>query len=98
MPRDSPFIEALVSIALTGMILTAVATITAQWLPNWNRGFARVQGSEDLALGLDRLITDVAAAEYISINRDSSQPIFEGTDHSVTFVRSALGPNARVRT
>jgi general secretion pathway protein J len=88
-------IEALVAMALTGMILTAVATITAQWLPNWNRGFARVQGNEGLALGLDRLIADVAAAEYVSINRESSQPLFEGTDHSVTFVRSALGPNAR---
>jgi general secretion pathway protein J len=88
-------LEALVAMALTGMILTAVATITAQWLPNWNRGFARVQGNEELALGLDRLITDVAAAEYISINRESFQPVFEGTDHSVTFVRSALGPNAR---
>jgi general secretion pathway protein J len=88
-------LEALVAMALTGMILTAVATITAQWLPNWNRGFARVQGNEDLALGLERLIADVAAAEYVSVNREAAQPVFEGTDHSVIFVRSALGPNAR---
>jgi len=87
-------LEALVAVALTGMILTAVATITAQWLPNWNRGFARVQGNEILALGLERLVADVAAAEYISANRESSQPLFEGTDHSVIFVRSALAPNA----
>jgi general secretion pathway protein J len=76
------------------MILTAVATITAQWLPNWNRGFARVQGHETLALGLDRLIADLAAAEFIPSNRESLQPVFEGSDHSVTFVRSALAPNA----
>jgi general secretion pathway protein J len=87
-------LEALVAMALTGMILTAVATITAQWLPNWNRGFARVQGNEILALGLERLTADLAAAEYISANRELLQPLFEGTDHSVTFVRSALGPNA----
>jgi general secretion pathway protein J len=87
-------LEALVAMALTGMILTAMATITAQWLPNWNRGFARVQGNETLALGLERLIADVAAAEYISANRESWQPLFEGSDHSVTFVRSALAPNA----
>lgn len=87
-------LEALVAMALTGMILTAVATITAQWLPNWNRGFARVQGQETLALGLDRLIADLAAAKYISANRESLQPVFEGTNHSVTFVRSALAPNA----
>jgi general secretion pathway protein J len=87
-------LEALVAMALTGMILTAVATITAQWLPNWNRGFARVQGNETLALGLDRLIADLAAAEFIQSNRESLQPVFEGSDHSVTFVRSALAPNA----
>ncbi len=87
-------LEALVAMALTGMILTAVATITAQWLPNWNRGFARVQGNEIIALGLDRLIADVAAAEFISADRESLRPVFEGTDHSVTFVRSAFAPNA----
>jgi general secretion pathway protein J len=80
--------------ALTGMILTALATITAQWLPNWNRGFARVQGNETLALGLERLTADVEAAEYIPANRESLRPVFEGTDHSVTFVRTALAPNA----
>jgi general secretion pathway protein J len=87
-------IEALVSIALTGVILSAVATITAQWLPNWDRGFARVQGSEALALGLERLTTDVASAEFISANRETLQPLFEGTDHSILFVRSTLAPNA----
>ena len=87
-------LEALVAMALTGMILTAVATITAQWLPNWNRGFARVQGNETVALGLDRLVGDLAAAEFISANRETLRPVFEGTDHSVTFVRSALAPNA----
>jgi general secretion pathway protein J len=87
-------LEALVAMALTGMILTGVATITAQWLPNWNRGFARVQGNEILALGLERMIADMAAAEFIPANRESPAPVFEGTDHSVTFVRSALAPNA----
>jgi general secretion pathway protein J len=87
-------IEALVAMALTGLILSAVATITAQWLPNWDRGFARVQGSETLALGLDRLTADVAAAEFVPANRETQRPFFEGTDHSITFVRSALAPNA----
>jgi general secretion pathway protein J len=86
-------IEALVAMAMTGMILTAMATITAQWLPNWNRGFARVQGHEVLALGLDRLIADLAAAEFIPAGRESLQPVFEGSERSVTFVRSALAPN-----
>jgi general secretion pathway protein J len=87
-------LEALVAMALTGIVLGAVATITAQWLPNWNRGFARVQGSELLALGLERLVADVAAAKFIPATRKSQQPLFEGTEHSVTFVRSALALSA----
>ncbi|MEN3289563.1 MAG: ral secretion pathway protein, partial [Bradyrhizobium sp.] len=39
-------IEALVALALTGLVLSALATITAQWLPNWNRGIDRIQRSE----------------------------------------------------
>ena len=45
-------LEALVAIALMGLILAALATITAQWLPNWNHGIVRVQRSDDVRLGL----------------------------------------------
>ena len=31
-------IETLVALALTGLVLSALANITSQWLPNWNRG------------------------------------------------------------
>src|SRR5262245_169023 len=88
-------IEALLATALMGAILAALATITAQWLPNWNRGFARVQRAELLSLGLDRLVADVAAAEYVAPGRDLPKPVFEGSELSVTFVRSTLGPNTR---
>ena len=66
-------IEALLATALMGAILAALATITAQWLPNWNRGFARVQRAELLPLGLDRLVADLAAAEFIAAGRDLRQ-------------------------
>jgi general secretion pathway protein J len=88
-------VEALVATVLMGVVLTALATITAQWLPNWNRGFARVQRSELLAIALDRITADLAAAEFTPPNRESKQPLFEGTELAVTFVRSALGPNTR---
>ena len=87
-------IEALVATALMATILAALATITAQWLPNWNRGLGRVQRSEQLALGLDRLVSDLAAAEYIPIDRNTVLPLFDGADRSVTFVRTSLSPNA----
>ena len=31
-------IETLAALALTGLVLSALAILTAQWLPNWNRG------------------------------------------------------------
>jgi general secretion pathway protein J len=86
-------LEALVALALTGIILTAIGYITAQWLPGWNRGFMRVQRSELFAVALNRLAADLAAAEFVAPNRDSKAPLFEGTPASVTLVRSAVGPN-----
>jgi general secretion pathway protein J len=86
-------VEALVATILMGLVLSALATITVQWLPNWNRGFVRVQRSELLAIALDRIVADLAAAEFISPGSDAKQPLFEGSDLSVTFVRTALGPN-----
>jgi general secretion pathway protein J len=78
-----------------GVVLASLATITAQWLPNWNRGFARVQGAEQLSIVLDRLAGDLSAAEFVTLNRNNPRPLFEGSESGVTFVRSALGPNAR---
>ena len=88
-------VEALLATALMGAILAAIATVTAQWLPNWNRGMARVQRAERLALGLDRIVADLSVAQMIPINGDAKAPLFEGAELSVTFVRTAVGPNTR---
>jgi general secretion pathway protein J len=93
--RGFTLIETLVALALTGLVLSALANITSQWLPNWNRGMDRVQRSESLALALQRIAADLAAAEYVPANREQRQPLFEGSELSVMFVRTALGPNAR---
>ena len=88
-------VEALLATALMGAILAAIATVTAQWLPNWNRGFTRVQGSEMLAVGLERIVADLAAAEFVTAGAGVRQPVFDGTELSVTFLRTAIGPNTR---
>lgn len=88
-------LEALIATALMGMSLAALATITAQWLPNWNRGMVRVQRNENIALGLERIAADLAAATFIPTDRDSKEPYFEGSNRSVTFVRMAVGPNTK---
>ncbi|MGO9361333.1 MAG: type II secretion system protein J [Xanthobacteraceae bacterium] len=87
--------EALVATALMGLVLSALAALTAQWLPNWDRGIGRVQRAEAVGLALDRLVADIAASQFIIPNRDSKQPLFDGSDTALTFVRTSLGPNAR---
>lgn len=87
-------VEALVAMALMGLVLTGLAMVTAQWLPNWNRGLAQVQRGELLALAVDRIAADLAAAEFVPANRETKRPLFEGSQTSVVFVRPGLGPNA----
>ena len=105
-------IEALVALALTGLVLSALATLTAQFLPNWNRGIDRIQHSELVAISMQRIAADLAAAEFIPAggdeksekkpagsgekNEKKNKPLFEGTPLSVTFVRTAIGPNAGI--
>jgi general secretion pathway protein J len=88
-------VEALLATALMGVILAAIATVTAQWLPNWNRGFVRVQRVELLAAGLERIVADIAAAEFVTAGANIQQPVFDGNELSVTFLRTAVGPNTR---
>lgn len=88
-------IEVLLATLLMTVILAGLATITAQWLPNWNRGMARVQRAERLAIGLERVAADLSVAEMIPANSDTRAPLFEGNELSVTFVRTAVGPNTR---
>ena len=92
--RGFTLIEALVATALMGLILAALGAITAQWLPNWNRGIARVQRAELVSISLNRLTADIQAAEFIPPSRGSKVPLFEGTPSSIVLVRSAIGPAA----
>jgi general secretion pathway protein J len=87
-------IETLVALALMGLVLSALANLTAQWLPNWNRGLNRIQRSELIGTALQRIADDLAAAQSVPVSRGDKKPLFAGSEQSVTFVRTALGPNA----
>jgi general secretion pathway protein J len=87
--------EALVSVALMGLIVASLSAVTGQWLPNWRHGFGRVQSLESLDVGLQRLVDDLEAAEFVTANSQSKSPLFIGDAASVTLVRAAIGPDAR---
>jgi general secretion pathway protein J len=98
LPGENGFslLEALLAIALMGLLLATLGTVTAQWMQSWRTGFERTQGNDLLGLAIDRIVADVGAAEFVSPSGENARPLFQGTASSVTFVRSAIGPNAPV--
>jgi general secretion pathway protein J len=88
-------IEMLIATMLMVFILVALATVTAQWLPNWNRGMARVERDERLAFALNRLVGDLSVAEFVPTNTKSKAAYFDGDELALSFVRTAIGPTAQ---
>jgi general secretion pathway protein J len=88
-------IEMLVATIMMVFILTALATVTAQWLPNWNYGMARMERDERLAFALNRVVGDLSVAEFAPINAKTKAAYFDGDELGVSFARTAIGPNAR---
>jgi general secretion pathway protein J len=87
-------IEAMATLALTATIILALSSVAGQWLPNWRRGFVDLQRADLLGIGLERLVDDLSAAEYVTRSAGAVAPLFEGDASSVMFVRSAVGPDA----
>jgi general secretion pathway protein J len=88
-------VEMLIATVLMVFILTALVTVTAQWLPNWNYGMARMERDERFAFGLNRMVGDLAVAEFVPANITVKTPYFDGSELSVSFVRTAIGPSSR---
>jgi general secretion pathway protein J len=88
-------IEMMIAVMLMVFILTALATVTAQWMPNWNHGMARMERDERFAFGLNRIVEDLAVAEFVPANTAVKTPYFDGSELSVSFVRTAIGPSSR---
>jgi len=87
-------VEAMAAVALTASIVMGLSSMTGQWLPNWRRGFVDLQRADLTGLGLERLVEDISAAEYVTPWGGAPTPLFEGDPSEVIFVRSAIGPNS----
>jgi general secretion pathway protein J len=92
--RGFTLLEALVSVALMSAIVASLSAVTGQWLPNWHRGFGRVQRLEMLDIGLQRLVADLEAAEFVTPNSASQVPVFLADAKSVTLVRVGNAPGS----
>ena len=90
-------LEALASVAVMAAILTGLAMVAGQWLPNWRHGFLALQNADLIGLSLDRIEEDVASAEYARLDGGQGAPLFRGEADAVTFVRQAIGPGATPR-
>ena len=87
-------VEALVTLALTGVLLAAIGALTGQWLPAWRAGFTGVQRLEALDLAIQRLAADIAAAKPVTASGTFAPPLFLGGPSAIVFVRQAIGPGA----
>jgi general secretion pathway protein J len=92
--RGFSLIEAVVTMLLMAIMLSTLGSITSHWLPLWHKSFARTERDQIFANGLDRLIADLGAAQFIPIGRNAKAPLFIGTRSGLIFVRRAIGPNA----
>lgn len=90
-------LEALAGVAVMAAILVGLAAIAGQWLPNWRHGFLALQSADLIGLSLDRIVEDVASAEYAQLDGGQGAPLFRGEANAVTFVRQAIGPGATPR-
>jgi general secretion pathway protein J len=84
--------EALVSVALMGALIVSLGAVAGQWLPNWHRGFGRVQRLETLDIGLQRLAADLEAAEFVAPSSASKAPFFRGDEKQVMLIRVGNAP------
>lgn len=81
-------IEALVALAIGGFVIATLATVTGQWMRNWQVGIPVLQRSQSLVTGLDRIVADVAAARFMPAGATGF--IFTGEPTAITLVRQTL--------
>lgn len=83
-------IEALVALAIGGFVIATLATVTGQWMRNWQVGVPILQRSQALVAGLDRIVADVGAARFVSPGPAGPGYIFTGEPTAITLVRQSL--------
>ena len=94
-PPNSGFtlLEMMLALALTGVMVSAIAVFAGQWMTSWRAGFAQLQATDLLSLGLERLSADISAAQYAEFSAGHEETLFVGDSKSLTFVRRSPAPD-----
>lgn len=84
-------IEAIVALAIAGLVLAAVTELAGRTLRSWNGGFATVAAVERTDIAIGRLGADLASLLPISlITADDPAILFAGDEKAMSFM--ALTP------
>lgn len=89
-------LEALLALLLASILFGGISLYSGSWLKRW-QGLVQRGGEEDMvAVVLDRIVEDLEAAQPIFVTVGFDRNVsFEGAGDSVTFLRPALGYEAR---
>lgn len=87
-------IEAIVALAIAGLVLAAVTELAGRTLRSWDRGFATVAAVERTDIGLGRLATDLTNLLPVPLaTADDGAVLFAGDSRGLSF--TALTPLGR---
>ena len=94
--RGFSLLEALLALLLASILFGGISLYTGTWLKRW-QGLVLRGGHEDMiAVVLDRIVEDLEAAQPIFVTESFGRHVsFDGRADSVTFLRPALGYEAR---
>ncbi len=96
--RGFSLLEALLALLLASILFAGISLYTGSWLKRWQELIGAGSHLDTVAIVIDRLVEDLEAAQPLPETEDAEEddPIFfEGDAETVTFLRPALGFNAR---
>jgi len=89
-------LEAILALVLATLLFGGISLYTGTWLRHWDGILGRGTREDTVAVVLDRIVEDLEAAQSLpSEGMADGQIEFEGAAESVTFIRRALGFDAR---
>jgi|APFEC2959095136_1045048.scaffolds.fasta_scaffold00567_6 hypothetical protein len=94
--RGFTLLEALLALVLATLLIGALSLYTGTWLKQWNRLVMRGSQEDVVAIVLDRIVEDLEETQPIYAKEATGERVmFTGGTDTVTFLRPALGFDAR---